>query len=169
MADCCGVERSGSARCAPINGSWHARLANATPAQLRGRLSNHQKDGTYRAAQRGESRVEWERERRAIQVTRADAPFAVPGLGRIAETLCERGSAAWTGFGPLLWRHRLPSTSGWLRRQPLVHHVLRGTCEPNAAVGVGRRCSCVHTDGIRRTLGSPSKSRSYRLGRSRNS
>jgi hypothetical protein len=32
--------------------------ANATPAQVRGRLSNHPKDGLYRAAQRGDARLE---------------------------------------------------------------------------------------------------------------
>jgi hypothetical protein len=34
----------------------HGVEANATPAQLRGRLSDHQRDGIYRSAQRGESR-----------------------------------------------------------------------------------------------------------------
>ncbi len=40
--------------------------ANATPALIRGRLSDHQRDGIYRAALRRESRVEWERARRAV-------------------------------------------------------------------------------------------------------
>jgi Relaxase/Mobilisation nuclease domain len=60
--------------------------ANATPAQLRGRLSNHQKAGIYRAAKRGESRVEWERERRAIQAVEAGAAHLGPSLGRIVQT-----------------------------------------------------------------------------------
>ena len=64
----------------------HGIEANATPAQLRGRLSNHQKDGIYRAAQRGESRVEWERERRAIQAAEAGMARQAPGLGRIVQT-----------------------------------------------------------------------------------
>lgn len=64
----------------------HGLEANATPAQLRGRLSDHQKDGIYRAAQRGESRVEWERERRAIKIAQAGTVHQVPGLGRIART-----------------------------------------------------------------------------------
>jgi hypothetical protein len=64
----------------------HGIEANATPAQLRGRLSNHQKDGIYRAAQRGESRVEWERERRAIGAAEAGTARQVPGLGRIVQT-----------------------------------------------------------------------------------
>jgi HAMP domain-containing protein len=64
----------------------HGLEANATPAQLRGRLSDHQKDGIYRAAQRGESRVEWEREERALQAARAVETQQVPGLGRIVET-----------------------------------------------------------------------------------
>jgi relaxase-like protein len=60
--------------------------ANATPAQLRGRLSNHQKDGIHRAAERGESRVEWEREGRAIRAAEAASAQTVPGLGRIVQT-----------------------------------------------------------------------------------
>jgi Relaxase/Mobilisation nuclease domain len=62
----------------------HGVEANATPAQLRGRLSNHQKDGIYRAAQRGESWVESERERRATRA--AGAARQVPGLDRIEQT-----------------------------------------------------------------------------------
>ncbi|MDP9007955.1 MAG: relaxase/mobilization nuclease domain-containing protein [Pseudomonadota bacterium] len=64
----------------------HRIEANATPAQLRGRLSNHPKDGIYRAAQRGESRVEWRRERRAIQAAEARTAHQVPGLSRIVQT-----------------------------------------------------------------------------------
>ncbi len=64
----------------------HGVEANATPAQLRGRLSNHQKDGIYRAAQRGESRVEWERERSAIRAAEGATARQVPGLGRIVQT-----------------------------------------------------------------------------------
>jgi hypothetical protein len=64
----------------------HGLEANATPAQIRGRLSDHQKDGIYRATQRGESRVEWEREGRAIQAARAGETHHVPGLGRIVAT-----------------------------------------------------------------------------------
>jgi type IV secretory pathway VirD2 relaxase len=36
----------------------HGIQANATPAQIRGRLSDFQNDGIFRTAQRGESRVE---------------------------------------------------------------------------------------------------------------
>jgi hypothetical protein len=64
----------------------HGLEANATPAQLRGRLSEHQKDGIYRAALRGESRVEWERERRAKQAAIAGVAPHVPGLGQIVQT-----------------------------------------------------------------------------------
>jgi hypothetical protein len=64
----------------------HGLEANATPAQLRGKLSDHQKDGIYRTAQRGESRVEWEREGRALEAARAGEAHLVPGLGRIVET-----------------------------------------------------------------------------------
>jgi hypothetical protein len=60
--------------------------ANATPAPLRGRLSDHQKDGIFRAAQRGESRVEWERERRAMQDMRSGPAGRSASLGRISQT-----------------------------------------------------------------------------------
>jgi Relaxase/Mobilisation nuclease domain len=60
--------------------------ANATPAQLRGRLSDHQKDGVFRAAQRGESRVEWERERQAIRDMRSIPAGRSASLGRMAQT-----------------------------------------------------------------------------------
>ena len=64
----------------------HGIEANATPARLRGELSNHQKDGIYRAARRGESRVEWERERRAIRAAEGRSRHQMPGLGRILQT-----------------------------------------------------------------------------------
>jgi hypothetical protein len=64
----------------------HGLEANATPAQLRGRLSDHQKDDIYRPAQRGESRVEWEREGRAHRAATAGETHQVPGLGRIVAT-----------------------------------------------------------------------------------
>jgi hypothetical protein len=38
--------------------------ANATSALTRGKLSDHQRDGVYRSAKRGESTVQWEREKR---------------------------------------------------------------------------------------------------------
>jgi hypothetical protein len=60
--------------------------ANATPAQIRGRLSDHQKDGIYRAALRGDSRVQWERERQAVKAAQAGRARMPPGLGRISET-----------------------------------------------------------------------------------
>jgi hypothetical protein len=64
----------------------HGIEANATPSQIRGRLSNFQKDGIFRAAQRGESRVEWEREQQAPKATRQGRPEQSAGLGRIFET-----------------------------------------------------------------------------------
>jgi len=51
----------------------HGIKANATPAQFRGRLSDFQKYGIFRASQRGESRFEWERERRASKATQLAA------------------------------------------------------------------------------------------------
>lgn len=58
--------------------------ANATPAQARGRLSNHQRDGVYRAGLRGESRVELERARQEVGV--ALGSRAAPSTTRIVET-----------------------------------------------------------------------------------
>jgi hypothetical protein len=64
----------------------HGLEANATPARLRGKLSDHQKDGIYRAAQRGESRVEWDREGRALKAARGGETHQVHGVGRIVTT-----------------------------------------------------------------------------------
>ena len=64
----------------------HGIEANATPAQVRGRLSDFQKDGIFRAVQRGESRVEWERERQAGKATEFGRPERSRSLGRIFET-----------------------------------------------------------------------------------
>jgi hypothetical protein len=64
----------------------HGIEANATPAQIRGRLSDHQKDGIYRAALRGDSRAQWERERQAVKAAQAGKAQMPPGLGRISET-----------------------------------------------------------------------------------
>jgi hypothetical protein len=64
----------------------HGIEANATPAQIRGRLSDFQKDGIFRAAHRGESRVEWERERRATKAAQFGEPQRSAGLGRIFDT-----------------------------------------------------------------------------------
>lgn len=64
----------------------HGIEANATPAQIRGRLSDRQKDGIYRAALRGDSRVQWERERQAVKAAQSGKTHFPPGLGRISET-----------------------------------------------------------------------------------
>jgi hypothetical protein len=83
----------------------HGVEANATPAQLRGRLSNHQKDGIYRAAQRGESRVEWEREQRVIRAAAAGTARHVPDLARIEAVRRDwhttRADLEKQGLGPL--------------------------------------------------------------------
>ena len=64
----------------------HEIEANATPAQIRGRLSDFQKDGIFRASQRGESSFEWERERRATEAVQLGRPDQPAGLGRIFDT-----------------------------------------------------------------------------------
>jgi hypothetical protein len=64
----------------------HGIEANATPAQIRGRFSDFQKDGIFRAAQRGELRVEWERERRATKAAELGETKASASLGRIFDT-----------------------------------------------------------------------------------
>ena len=60
--------------------------ANATPAQIRGRLSDHQRDGVYRAALRGESRVESERARQAVAGDETRPVGRAASLGRIFAT-----------------------------------------------------------------------------------
>ena len=60
--------------------------ANATPSQLRGRLSDHQRDGVYRPALRHESKVEWERAWAATQAPNSGAATDVATPSRIAET-----------------------------------------------------------------------------------
>ena len=64
----------------------HGIEANATPSQIRGLLSDFQKDGIFRAAQRGESRLEWERERRATKVAELGETKPSASLGRIFDT-----------------------------------------------------------------------------------
>jgi hypothetical protein len=75
--------------------------ANATPAQVRGRLSVHQKDGIYRAARRGESRVERQRALRAAATVASGAAGYSPSLGRIFET-AETVQHDWLKTGTLL-------------------------------------------------------------------
>jgi len=75
--------------------------ANATPAQVRGRLSVHRKDGIYRAVQRGESRVEWQRAQRAVATAASDAAGYGTSLGRIFET-AEAVQHDWLKTGTLL-------------------------------------------------------------------
>lgn len=84
----------------------HGVEANATPAQLRGRLSDHQRDGIYRSAQRGESRVEWERERQAAKAAQAGRAHLPPGLRRIVQT-AEAVQHDWLMIGAELERQGL--------------------------------------------------------------
>jgi hypothetical protein len=60
--------------------------ANATPTQIRGRLTDHQRDGIYRSALRGESSVEWERERKDSLPTGPGQSGEVRSQSIIAET-----------------------------------------------------------------------------------
>jgi len=59
--------------------------ANATPAQLRGRLSDYQRDGVYRASRRGESRVDDCRGRRA-SAEAAGLAARSKAIGRLFDT-----------------------------------------------------------------------------------
>jgi hypothetical protein len=61
--------------------------ANASPAQVRGKLSNHKKDGIYRAAQRGESRVDRDRDRRSIEAVKSGSLASPESLERIRSTV----------------------------------------------------------------------------------
>lgn len=65
----------------------HGIEANATPSQIRGRLSDFQKDGIFRAAQRGESHLEWERERRVTKAAELGETKPSASLGRIFDTV----------------------------------------------------------------------------------
>ena len=60
--------------------------ANATPAQIRGRLSDHQRDGVYRPALRHESKDEWERAWAMTQVPNSGTTGEAAIPSRIAET-----------------------------------------------------------------------------------
>lgn len=80
--------------------------ANATPAQLRGKLSNHQREGVYRAAQRGASFVEWERARRAFAVAVSGQGAPRTGLGRIFDT-ADEVQQDWRTTGAALWKQGL--------------------------------------------------------------
>jgi hypothetical protein len=93
----------------------HGLEANATPAQLRGKLSDHQKDGIYRATQRGESRVEWERKGRAFKAAGAGERQQVPGLGRIVET-AEAVQHDWLMTGAALENQGLGSLAADVER-----------------------------------------------------
>ena len=73
--------------------------ANATPAQMRGRLTDHRKDGLYRSAQRGDSRVEWDRASRVAEPASASATRA--SGGRIFDT-AETVQHDWLKTGAVL-------------------------------------------------------------------
>jgi hypothetical protein len=60
--------------------------ANATPSQLRGRLSDHQRDAVYRPALRHASKVESERAWAATQAPNSGPATEVAVPSRIAET-----------------------------------------------------------------------------------
>jgi hypothetical protein len=66
--------------------------ANATPAQIRGRLTDHPRDGAYRAAQRGALRPEARDHRRKLEPA---------SLGRIIDT-AERVQGDWFATGRTL-------------------------------------------------------------------
>jgi hypothetical protein len=59
--------------------------ANATPVQIRGKLSDQPRDGVYRTTLRSESRVEWKRATRAVGEAAAPLSWAV-SVGRIFDT-----------------------------------------------------------------------------------
>ena len=62
--------------------------ANATPVQVRGRLSAHRRDGRYRAEQRGESHVNWwKTERVAERASEASGRSNPERLGATNDTV----------------------------------------------------------------------------------
>ena len=82
--------------------------ANATPSQLRGRLSDHQKDGVYRPALRHESKVEWERAWAATKAPHAGSAAAAAAPSRIAETTATVRQD-WRSVGATLMRQGMDS------------------------------------------------------------
>ena len=115
----------------------HGIEANASPAQIRARLADHQKDGIYRAALRGDSRVQWERERQAVQAGLAYLP---PGLERIVQTahavqhdwLMTRDDLESQGLGDLaadVERFRQSLTVPLTRQERAVVTIRRGRKE----------------------------------------
>jgi hypothetical protein len=128
----------------------HGLEANATPVPLRGRLSDHQKDGIYRAAQRGESWVEWEREGLALKAARAGETHQAPGLGRIVDT-AEAVQGDWLktaaalesqGLGHLaadVERFRQSLKVPLTRHEPAMTAIRRGRAErPPVQLELGR-------------------------------
>ena len=80
--------------------------ANATPAQLRSKLSNHRRDGVYRTAQRGESHVEWKRRERATRATECETPLQSASAARVLETAAAV-QADWRSTVATLHRYAL--------------------------------------------------------------
>jgi hypothetical protein len=87
--------------------------ANATPARMRGRLSDHLKDGVYRPAQRGESRVEWDRAARVAEPVSDSGARA--SVGRIFDT-AETVRHDWLNTGAVLERQGLGGLAAEVER-----------------------------------------------------
>ena len=88
--------------------------ANATPAQLRGRLSDHQRNGVYRASRRGESRVDDSRGRRARAEVAGLAP-RTKAVGRLFDT-GECVQQDWSDTSATLMRQGLGGLSNEVER-----------------------------------------------------
>lgn len=82
--------------------------ANATPAQLRGKLSDHRRDGLYRLVQRGESQVEWKQRQRATPATKSETPLQSTSAARVLETAAAV-QADWQSTVATLHRYALDS------------------------------------------------------------
>ena len=87
--------------------------ANATPAQIRGRLSHHVNDGRYRAAQRGESRMEWQQAWRV-----ADAALSASAEKDSQQAVVTANSVErdWLATGAVLERQGLGALAAEVER-----------------------------------------------------
>lgn len=87
--------------------------ANATPTQIRGRLSDHPKDGIYRAAQRGEATVDWGRALREADAAPELGPLE--GTQRIFAT-ANAVQRSWLETGATLERQGLDGLAAEVER-----------------------------------------------------
>ena len=109
--------------------------ANATPVQFRGRLSAHRRDGRYRAEQRGESWVAWDRvSDKAKPEYREGAKASASGNIETAEAVQQD----WMRTGATLVAQGLPGLALEVHRFRHVQGALKNEERPTRlAFGLG--------------------------------